>query len=279
MRVGIDIDDVLFDFVSVWIAEYNKEYDDHIALEDITDWVFSGVDFKCTKVEFYNYLHNAYLQLRAEMFPGAAESLDRLADMGHLACFITATRRSVAPTKINKLLMELSLDLNYELHFTREKWHVTCDVYIDDNPKDIEGYMKYCRLPHFPLVLLFDRPWNRHVETNSIGWFSEEVQARQGKDGMFKVNRMVVTKLPIRVYDWQDIIAAIDWYERLDMDPEVDTFITEIADTVRGGTMFEDVTDIMKNAEESEKCHGCVYRHECSLDHTICEGPYEETLH
>jgi len=82
-----------------------------------------------------------------------------LTAMGHLACFITATRRSVAPTKINKLLMELGPDMPYELHFTSEKEHVLCDAYIDDNPKDIEAYL--AALPRGRLVMLYDRPWNR----------------------------------------------------------------------------------------------------------------------
>jgi 5'(3')-deoxyribonucleotidase len=222
MRIGIDIDDTLFDFVGVWIAEYNKEHDDKVELEDITDWVFSGVDFKCTKVEFYNYLHNAYLQLRAKMFPNAFASLDKLATMGHLACFITATRRSVAPTKINKLLMELDPDLAYELHFTSEKAHVFCDAYIDDNPKDIEAYL--AALPHGRLVMLYDRPWNRHVHANSVDNLVGRVRDVQHDTYQRrKLERLEMCQTPIRVTSWADIVTAIQWFDellRVDPDPK-----------------------------------------------------------
>lgn len=218
MRIGIDIDDTLFDFVSVWINEYNKEHDDQLTLADITDWVFSGVDFKCTKQEFYNYLHNAYLQLRAEPFPASQHALTWLAEVGHLACFITATRRSVAPTKINKLLMELDPDLDYELHFTREKWHVNCQVYIDDNPKDIEGYKKHVwGKPWHSLLLLFDRPWNQHVETNSAEWFVTETRRRRDK-GWRISDRMKLTETPIRVNHWCDIVLMVAWYNIIGKD-------------------------------------------------------------
>lgn len=199
MRIGIDVDDTLFDFVGVWIAEYNKEHNDQLTLDDITDWVFSKVDFKCSKPEFYNYLHNAYLQLLAKPFEGAVETLKRLSDRGDLPCFITATRRSVAPTKINKLLMELGPEMPYELHFTSEKWHVACDAYIDDNPKDIETYMK---LPGYHLVMLFDRPWNQHVDTHSTVWF-----VANGR----RANWLRLEK-PIRVRNWDDIEAMTDVY-------------------------------------------------------------------
>lgn len=220
MRIGIDIDDTLFDFVGVWIAEYNKEHDDHVVLEDITDWEFSGVDFKCSKAEFYNYLHNAYLQLRAEAFPSAIESLDRLGKMGHLPCFITATRRSVAPTKINKLLMELGPDLDYELHFTREKWYVACDVYIDDNPKDIEAYLS--SLPHNRLVMLYDRPWNRHVEADDASSVVRRIRHVQNESYLRRqLERAQMCQTPVRVKNWHDIMVCIVWFdELLRVDPE-----------------------------------------------------------
>lgn len=280
MRIGIDIDDTLFDFVSVWIGEYNKEHDDQLTLADITDWVFSGVDFKCSKAEFYNYLHNAYLQLRAEAFPGVRESLAELADMGHLACFITATRRSVAPTKINKLLMELDPDLDYELHFTREKWHVNCEVYIDDNPRDIEGYKEHTwGKPWHNLLLLFDRPWNRHVETHTADWFIMEVRRRRNKGWMIP-DRMAVTKLPIRVTSWQEIVQVIDWYEMVGKEHREarrgynNNVILGIDWALVGAG-----TTALKDMDEGEDCHGCVLEYECSLSPDVCGGPYEEVVH
>ena len=275
MRIGIDIDDTLFDFVSVWIAEYNKEHDDQLTLADITDWVFSGVDFKCTKQEFYNYLHNAYLQLRAEAFPAAKESLEQLADMGHLACFITATRRSVAPTKINKLLMELDPDLDYELHFTREKWHVNCDIYIDDNPKDIENYMQHSwGKPWHCLTLLFDRPWNRHVECNSAGGFISEVRRRRDR-GWLMADRMAVTTVPVRVTSWSDIVQIIPWYEIIGAkEPEPERRYMGI-----DWALVEAETPAMREMDEGPECHGCVLEYECSLGPDVCAGPFEEVLH
>lgn len=220
MRIGIDIDDTVFDFVGVWIDEYNKDHEDQLTLDDITDWVFSKVNFKCSKAEFYNYLHNAYLQLRAKAMPGAVDSLERLATMGHLACFITATRRSVAPTKINKLLMELGPELAYELHFTSEKEHVFCDAYIDDNPKDIEAYLT--ALPHGRLVMLYDRPWNRHVRTNTVASLVKRVQHVQHESYQRrKLERLEVCLTPIRVRLWDEIVTAIQWFdELLRVDPE-----------------------------------------------------------
>lgn len=94
-----------------------------------------------------------------------------------------------------------------------------------------------------------------------MGWFSEEVQARQGKDGRIPKNRMVVTTLPIRVYNWQDIEAAIGWYEALDKKPEEPSFVTEL------------------HLELAADCQPCIHRHECNLSPDYCGGPYTETQH
>ena len=48
-----------------------------------------------------------------------------------------------------------------EIHFTEDKWKVSCDVYIDDAPHQLENFVK--NVPD-KLILRFIRPYNRFVE-------------------------------------------------------------------------------------------------------------------
>lgn len=211
MRIGLDIDDVTFNLVEVWLKMYNEEYGDNKTLTDIHSWEFSGTKFKCSVDDFRRYLDNSYLQLTARPFLGVKNALQAWVGQGHLPVFITATRRSVAGAKLDKLLMELGPDTPFEVHFTKEKQFVQCDMYVDDNPADVERYLT--TLPHGRVVVIFDRPWNQHVAAvETKRWLSTMRRALKRDPLFVRLDLFRHTQEPIRARSWADLQRLVEVY-------------------------------------------------------------------
>jgi hypothetical protein len=87
-----------------------------------------------------------------------------------------------------------------------------CDAYIDDNPKDVEAYLK----SRGRLVMLFDRPWNRHVSANPLVTLIRRIQCVQHENYQHRtLERLELCQRPIRVTNWDEIVMAIQWFDEL----------------------------------------------------------------
>jgi 5'(3')-deoxyribonucleotidase len=198
LRIGLDVDSTFLGFVEAWLDLYNHDYHHDLTKDDITDFDFKGTPIRCSKEEFRRYLNNGYLQLMAKPYQNAVEVVREWAKVGHLPVFITSTNRSVAGEKINKLVMEIGPDIPFEVHFARDKWHVSCDLYVDDSPNDIENYSDRCD-PPVP-VLVYDQPWNRDVKTQTLEEAYENMAFAACPYG------------PTRVHDWWELADFVRNY-------------------------------------------------------------------
>jgi 5'(3')-deoxyribonucleotidase len=228
IRIGCDLDDVVYDFVGIWVRKYNLDNADDLKIEDIKDWNFSGTEMKCTVDEFRKYLMDPELQLKAKPIMGRdGSSLELIKYICRTITtkfvFITATRLPAVPAKMSKLMMDIPDGVDYEIHFTREKSMVICDVYIDDNPGDIENYIR-ARFDPGALVLLFDRPWNQKVETVSVEVWGAHMEAAMKNIGSVspvnqptaaRYHRICMADAPVRVKDWSDIAWMMPFWSDL----------------------------------------------------------------
>jgi len=162
LRIGVDLDSVVYEIIYPWVDKYNKVYKDSLKYDQFDDWDFnfSKKKIKCTPENFFWFSQHADVQWEAPLIHGAVEALTQLQADGHLICFITSAKRGVIPIKVAKLTMDFP-DLAAELHFTKEKWHIHTDVMIDDNPHLVKQWATMMQLP--PLIL-FNRPHNRDTE-------------------------------------------------------------------------------------------------------------------
>jgi len=161
MRIGLDLDGVVYDVMTPWLKRYNERYGDNMTRSDITDFDFEGVDFKCTKEEFMSFLYDGRMHLDAKPIAGAVEAITMMADAGHTIVFITSTKRPAIWAKAARLMTDF-FDTPYEIHFTSEKEHVMVDVFVDDHIGNLERVWRYNakRGKVGPDLFLFDQPWN-----------------------------------------------------------------------------------------------------------------------
>ena len=180
MRLGIDLDGVVADFNSGWIRRYNEQFGADVAFDSMVAWdgIPALTHFRHMG-EFWEWAkdHDGHSLFRhLDTYDGAVEALRRLA-RAHAVVIITrkpgwATHDTFAWIAEHRLPTR-------EVHITRHKWTVTCDLYLDDGPHVLEELVA---MRPESIVCRFVRPWNDPVpgaeDISSWADFEEFVAAR-----------------------------------------------------------------------------------------------------
>lgn len=170
-----DMDDVLADFISPWISLYNKEYNDNLLPEHITDWnTTQFVKPECGK-KIYDYLKTPGIFRNLSVRPYAQECIQNLiqkdfsifivsdSPQGHSFCDYQNNPLFVgnpADDKRKWLAEHFPMIKQENIIFTGQKWMISGDVIVDDKPATFLEFQKRNR--H---AVLIDQPYNRHIET------------------------------------------------------------------------------------------------------------------
>lgn len=158
MRLGIDLDGVVADFNSGWIARYNSDFDAALGTEAVVVWdAMTQLTHFADDGAFWRWAAGANgssVFRHLETYPGAIEALTRLA-RNHSIVIIT-TKPDWAIHDTFAWIADQHIPTR-EVHMTREKWRVPCDVYLDDAPHQIEELHR--NRPE-SVVCRFVRPWN-----------------------------------------------------------------------------------------------------------------------
>lgn len=173
VRIGIDVDNIITDTVSV-VKQYCKKYHDEVikrntpmkengfASYNLYDWTKEENDEFCIK-----YLQEIVLQ--AKVKENAKEVIKRLKQEGHYICIITARTEPYFknPYEITeKFLIENGIEYDKLVVGTMDKKQVCMenhiDIMLDDEPQYI-----------IPIALLipvitFDVVYNKECEGNNI---------------------------------------------------------------------------------------------------------------
>jgi len=172
MRLGIDLDGVVADFTSGWVARYNNEFGTDLQPEQVETWgaMLDLTHFE-TMDEFWAWTargDDGSLFRYLDTYPGAVDSLHRLAR--HHDIVIITTKPDWAVGDTFAWLSDQGIPTR-EVHITEDKWRVPCDVYLDDAPHQLE---ELHRQRPDATVCRFVRPWNQPLAgVRDIGDWAE----------------------------------------------------------------------------------------------------------
>ena len=162
LRLGIDLDGVVADFVAGWISRYNQEFEADLTPSSVQTWdgLHTLTHFRDAD-EFWRWArdHGGGSVFRhLETYEGSIEALAELSVQGHEIVIITlkpewAVHDTFAWIADHKIPTR-------EVHITSEKWKVPCDIYLDDSPSQLSRYLEE---RSDRLVCRFVRPWNDPV--------------------------------------------------------------------------------------------------------------------
>ena len=172
LRIGIDLDGVVADFNRGWTSAWNEQRGTDIGVEDVDDWdVLPTLTGLSSMREFWRWASDLgegrSLFRDLPTFDGAVDAVRELARAGHHPVVLT-TKPHWAVHDTLSWLADVRFPTT-EVHILEDKWTVDCDVYIDDAPHILRGYVQ-----HRPeaTLLRYVRPWNHPVEgTHDVrGW-------------------------------------------------------------------------------------------------------------
>lgn len=204
MRVGIDLDGVAYDFVG-HLKPYAEDQLGGSPL-DATKWDFYE-DWGLTSASFWDLVKMAHEAARVwhasnPVVPGTKEALEELG-VDHEIVIVT-TRPEYAGDSTENWL-QWNAVYHDELIFAEDKTKWNLDVLLDDAPHNIEQAQAAGIR-----AIIWDQPWNRHVEGERVCSWDEFVDAincgpQRGPEAPFSLD---FTTLPDDLTEEE--IAAID---------------------------------------------------------------------
>jgi len=177
MRIGIDLDEVLCEFVQGLIKFHNFKYGSNLVFEDFFSFSFEkvwGGSFEEVLVKIGEY-HESSFFLNIVPVNGAIDSVNELRKT-HDLFIITARWHSVRDktlTWLNKYFDGAFKDVVFVNHWAKEGGEkskgdvcdeLDLDLFIDDfAPYAVDCYRKR-KSGSFRKVILFNKPWNKNEE-------------------------------------------------------------------------------------------------------------------
>jgi len=146
MIIGIDVDGVLLDIQSPWIAKYNHISGDCLQYNDITQWRMADIVIPEYALSIYD-MRTPDLYYIALPICSSQYATIKLISMGHQLVCVSHDRRSHANAKGHAIRRHFPWIADITITGA-DKSIVKCDVLIDD-------------AVHNKPDILFDQPWNR----------------------------------------------------------------------------------------------------------------------
>lgn len=143
MRIGVDMDGVLADFDKGWVDRYNADFGTNLHPKQNDHWdALVSITHFADDAEWWEWATSKHedLFLGLDPLPGAVEGVRALKDAGHDIVIITAKPRWAAGHPSSWLIKH---DVPYdEIHVTKAKSYVICDVYVDDALHNVVDLME-----------------------------------------------------------------------------------------------------------------------------------------
>ena len=162
MRIGVDVDQVVADLHTAWLAPYNVLFRNNMTPQDITDWNIE----KCVKPEcgsrIFDFLVPELYDVAVQPIPQALDAVDLLRARGHEIVFISSCKTPEhADAKFAWLVRHGFLPKEGGLPFflsMRDKSLAPVEVLVDDHHGNCESFKgRYAALVTAPYNRLL--PW------------------------------------------------------------------------------------------------------------------------
>ncbi len=171
MRLGIDLDGVVANFIRGWMLRYNMEFGANLTEDLVDHWDSAGdLTHFDDLSDFWQWAgasgHGPTVFRHLEPYPGALGTLRSLALCHDIV--IVSMKPDWAAADTFAWIAEHRVPTR-EIHLLRDKWEVPCDIYLDDSPYALPALVE--NRPD-SIVCRFVRPWNEPVAgaTDIYSW-------------------------------------------------------------------------------------------------------------
>jgi 5'(3')-deoxyribonucleotidase len=148
---AVDVDDVCADLMTVWLNEYNWDFEDNLKREDMTDWNISLFVKKECGNKILRYIEDPTMYDFIQPLPDSLEGVNILRKIGRVV-FVTSATNGCAGRKF-RWLQEKEFNPAIEDYIeAKDKSLIKYDIMIDDNFNNIKDGKNN---------ILFNQPWNK----------------------------------------------------------------------------------------------------------------------
>ena len=149
--VALDVDDVVLDLLPSWLRCYNRDYDDNLIKDKITEWDISKFVKPIAKKAIYYYVDKEEIYKTAMPVENALKGMNLIKEYGYRIIYVTAN--NPYNSKFDWLFKNKFLDDYKDFVSAYDKSLILADYLIDD---------KYDNVINFKgKGILFDQPWNK----------------------------------------------------------------------------------------------------------------------
>ena len=179
-KVGIDIDNTIWDLVSPWLEWYNILYLDDIKYEQINEYNFFGMTTKATKKEMFDILHTPEFWDYVKPFEDSYSALKKFNNEFELY-IVTKTSYKTPSKKFDNFFTYFPFLSEKQLVNTSNKSLLNIDVLIDDYVKNLGNNTKYNFLINTP----YNKKYSNYLKVKNL---SEAYDIINFLNGHIKIN-------------------------------------------------------------------------------------------
>lgn len=156
LTIAFDVDGVVADLQTAWLARYNKDWDDDLTSEEIVKWDSHQFTKPECGMKYYDYLEDPTLYDEViPTTPKALECVNDLKRLGYRIIYVTTTVLGANGAKYKWLKRHGFIDKMEDYIEATDKNLVLADALVDDSSKNCNNWYGMCRLP-----ILVKRPHN-----------------------------------------------------------------------------------------------------------------------
>lgn len=170
MKIGIDVDDVVFEFTKTFLNFYFKKYGKSVKFEDVKAYYLEEIlDLPLGNVmELIKDMVSSGVAEEMPICDYAKESILNLADEHDIIFLTSRTVRNGTLESLNKLFPNIKFRLIYSSNFYaktsgKTKADICCEEGIDIMIEDSEEYANEIAIQGTKVFLL-DKPWNQNYK-------------------------------------------------------------------------------------------------------------------
>lgn len=172
--IAVDVDMVLADLHTEWLARYNRDYNDNLIPQEITVWELEKLIKPECGFRIFEYLFQQDLYKNIKPIPGALDGINEIREAGYRVIFATSCVPDTAGNKVRWLVENGFMPENKKGDYkdfidVNDKSLVYADVLIDDKIKNLDNFKG--------MPICFDQPYNKNTQHRRLlSWSSMNVK-------------------------------------------------------------------------------------------------------
>jgi 5'(3')-deoxyribonucleotidase len=141
MKIVCDLDSIVVDLMTPWIASHNAVHVDDATIETFTSWDMHR--HVAAGVKIYSIINQPGFFRHLQMLPGAEAGLKELVGRGHEVWLVTAASFACNyGDKVEWMAQYLPFIPKQQTAIMHAKHEIHADVLIDDGPHNAEAYRR-----------------------------------------------------------------------------------------------------------------------------------------